>query len=143
MKESQFRRKLLDSLRKTGALVRAIETGGTVVGFPDVYYCHDGVVALIELKNMTNIEGPCTSRKVPFRPGQYSFLKRNKQMGGYSFVGIAYRNGYAFYSITDIDETTERPLHNGLFMEKLDGTLIDFWLTLANKKPNVHTSLYR
>lgn len=103
-KESKFRSFLLKQLRSVGVLARAIETGETAEAFPDIYYCYDGIVILIECKQQEELNGPSFTRKVPFRPGQYSFLIRNKEHGGNSMVAVRYKDGHLFADISAIDE---------------------------------------
>lgn len=51
MKESDFSRKLRKALRAEGFSARPVETGGTNVGFPDLFVVGLGVATFIEVKS--------------------------------------------------------------------------------------------
>jgi len=102
-KENIFKSWFVKALRTNGAIVRVIETGVVTAAFPDVYYAHDGVTMLIEIKQQENIDGPSFTRKVPFREGQQSFLVRNRMHGGNSMVAISYRNCFVCTDVIWID----------------------------------------
>lgn len=133
--ENKKRALLVKELIKVGAIARSIETGSTAVAFPDIYVCEGGA-ALIEVKK-DNGEGPAWTRKLSFRPGQYSFLKRNYEHGGQSFTATFYANGVLFSHITSVDEITERPIERAshLFLNRVEGNgkLIVDWLKSFNR----------
>ena len=134
-KESKFRSALISALRKNGVLIRAIETGETTEAFPDVYYCHNEVVCLIECKQQETIQGPSYTRKVPFRPGQHSFLDRNKKKGGNSIVAIQYSNCIVFADISAINEE-DHLNSDGLFVywPAIDAKEIIAWIEYQFKR---------
>lgn len=136
--ENKKRSELVKELTRCSALARAIETGSTTRAFPDVYMCHE-IAALIEVKK-DDKAGPAWTRKISFQEGQYSFLERNAEKGGYSFVAVFYANGVLFSHINDIDKETERPLpRNFLFLNQIKGNgeiLLKWIKTFEHKERN-------
>ena len=72
--EAAFSRALSEALRKQGAIVTRIETGGTSQGVPDMFVQTNGGDVWLELKNIPNLDDEAIERKgfikVPWRPGQ-------------------------------------------------------------------------
>ena len=77
MKERDFSRKLRNALRSEGFSVRPVETGGTNVGFPDLFVTGHGVATFIEVKSrpaMTVAEVNADSDSL-LGPGQRQFAR--------------------------------------------------------------------
>lgn len=133
--ENKKRAALVKEFIRCGALTRSIETGSTATAFPDVYLCEQ-IAALIEIKKDDGA-GPAWTRKLTFKDGQYSFLKRNDEHGGYSFTAVFYANGVLFSPISSIDEKTERPIQGAshLFLNSIEGNghMILRWLQSFKK----------
>lgn len=103
-RESDFRRTLGKKLEARGFFFQPIESGDTADGIPDVYFVIEGWPAgWIELKrvDIINVQ-PDSIIDVPYRPGQFSWLKRNWNKGGLSVLGIRVNDEYAFFVNRDI-----------------------------------------
>lgn len=77
MKERDFSRKLRKALRAEGFSVRPVETGGTNVGFPDLFVAGSGIATFIEVKSrpgMTIAEVQQASGDL-LGPGQRQFAR--------------------------------------------------------------------
>lgn len=99
--ESKWRERFNSKMTEKGAWCTPIESGATGDGIPDTFMRFNNRGYWIEYKV---IDAPLTSQqKVPFRPGQYNWLRRNHREGGVSLVAIQYNDGYLFASITAVD----------------------------------------
>jgi hypothetical protein len=83
------------TIRMTRCIAQPIETGLTGLGVPDLFVRTHKVGAWCELKNIK--ERPTFPFKVPFRPGQYMWLKRHAVLGGTSILGIGTPIGIYFF----------------------------------------------
>lgn len=74
MNEREFSKELRTALRKAGFAVRAIETGGTGAGVPDLFVAGNGVATFIEVKSRMNRNMYGAARDPALlRPGQKQF----------------------------------------------------------------------
>lgn len=124
MKENLMRKQLIRELPML--FVQSIETGTTALGIPDLFFFDRETkrVGWIELKQIDDFAEPV---KVPFRPGQYNWLRSYVQMGGtaylictskstdefwYVFAGPNIKLSYA--EITECDWCGPKPVYSML-----------------------------
>lgn len=76
MKERDFSRKLRKALKAAGFSVWPVETGGTAVGFPDLFVAGNGLAAFIEVKSRPSmtVEQAAACPDL-LGPGQRQFAK--------------------------------------------------------------------
>ncbi len=124
--EEAFSRAIRKALSEEGALVQAVESGGTAVGIPDLFIRTTRISAWMELKNLIF---PVRYRlEVPFRPGQYAWMKRHTDMGGISALAIASLEGIFFFRDGEIKTEYAAPLSASLRLTRLSGKAILDWL---------------
>lgn len=126
--EAAFSEKLSRALRDYGVMIQRIESGSTGLGIPDTYVRTSKKSLWMELKNMYF---PVTiNLVVPFRPGQYGWLKRHAKLGGISVLAIATPDGFYFYHNDTIQKEYVAPLSASadLFLTRIDARKIVEWL---------------
>lgn len=124
--EAAFSKSLRTALELSGAMVQSVESGSTALGIPDIYFRTLKIDGWIELKNLVYpIRGHLD---VPFRPGQYAWLKRHWEMGGTSVLAISGVEGIWFYKGDRIQKTYTVPFTPDLSLNRLDGKRIVEWL---------------
>lgn len=103
-RESDFRRTLGKKLEARGFFFQPIESGSTADGVPDAYFVRKGWPAgWLELKRIDLINFHYDMPiDVPYRPGQFAWLKRNWNSGGLSVLGIRMNEYYAFFVNSEI-----------------------------------------
>jgi hypothetical protein len=94
-------------MRNEGFQAQAIESGGTGLGVPDVFFAKDGTLGWIELKNMQDDILP-DPVKIDFRPGQVCWLNAYSQQGVNVYLAVSCAEGIFFFKNEDIKE--EYPL---------------------------------
>jgi hypothetical protein len=100
--ESAFAASLYPKIRDEGCKVQPVESGLTGLGIPDAYVRTRVVGLWIELKNL--IYPVRDYLLVPFRPGQYVWLRDHWKLGGISVLGIASVEGFFFFSNARIQQ---------------------------------------
>lgn len=126
--EAAFSGVLCRTLRDYGCKVQRIESGGTGLGIPDAFVRTFHTDVWIEMKNLVF---PVTySVRVPFRPGQYAWLKDYERMGGHSVLAIASQEGFFFFHNEHIHKEYAAPLsaRADLSLTRLSGRAIVEWL---------------
>jgi len=86
MRETKIYRELKKSFNMGGVpkgVAYRIETG-IIVGIPDISYTYCGTTGWCELKQTKQQKSG--KIKIPYRPGQQSFLTNNRFYGGMCFV---------------------------------------------------------
>jgi hypothetical protein len=106
--ESAFANQLYPKIRDEGCKVQPIESGTTALGIPDAYVRTPRVGLWIELKNL--IYPVQDHFLVPFRPGQYVWLRDHWKLGGISVLGIASVEGFFFF----VNDHIQREYHGPL-----------------------------
>lgn len=101
--ESRFRNQLAATMSNEGYEVQPIESGGTGLGIPDVFFAKNGEIGWIELKNMQddNLPDPI---KIDFRPGQVSWLTRYRKQGVNVYLAVSCIEGIFFFKNDDIKQ---------------------------------------
>lgn len=79
----QKRRKLVDHVRLQRMECR------TVIGLPDVYFKTVYSEGWMELKQISSIG---RSIKIPFRPGQYKWIKYHVELRGHAILAVSCAN---------------------------------------------------
>jgi hypothetical protein len=98
--EGEFRLELKKFLESRHWQVQIIEVGIINRGVPDLYICKNGHEHWLELKNSRS---SFTSHWIiDFRPGQQSWLRRNKVHGGRPFVIEAGDRQYAIHKYNEV-----------------------------------------
>lgn len=100
MKEKNILKKLKDQIGKEIDFY-SIETGSTELGIPDVYFSGDGFEGWIELKQ-AKLKKYASIVKIPYRPSQQKFLRKQLKKGLSSFVLISIEN--RFYLLNNFDK---------------------------------------
>lgn len=81
MTEAEGRRWLAKELTGCDVKVQSIESGGTALGIPDLFVRTKRRDAWVELKSVY-VAPNATSVKVPWRPGQYSWMMNYVKLKG-------------------------------------------------------------
>ena len=107
--EAEFSRTVRAWLASYGFAVQSIESAGVAVGIPDLYFSGEACKGWIELKCVKTAKDAC---HVPFRPGQYSWLRRFNKHGTFCVLLIAYEEGVAVMLGENIQiEYTVKDIH--------------------------------
>jgi len=86
MKETEIYAKLRILFVRNKCLVQRIESGTTGLGIPDIFFRTNDSEGWIELKEIFWPSKETTSIKIPFRPGQYPWLKQYTSLNGKAFL---------------------------------------------------------
>ena len=125
--ESAFSGVICKNIKDYGCKVQRIESGSTGLGIPDAFVRTFNTDVWMELKNLIY---PVThSVQVPFRPGQYAWLKDYARMGGNSVLAIASQEGFFFFHNDHIQKEYLAPLSKSadLCLNRIDGRTIVEW----------------
>ena len=101
--ESRFRNQLVNTMRQEGFKVQAVETGGTGLGVPDVFFARSGLSGWMELKNMQDDILPDTIT-IDFRPGQIRWLTEFKDEGVNVYLVVSCIDGVFFFRNSEIKQ---------------------------------------
>lgn len=71
---------------KTKCMIQKIESGGTGLGIPDLFFRTLKQDGWIELKRIKWPSTNSTEIKIPFEPGQFSWIKTYRELGGKVFL---------------------------------------------------------
>ena len=127
--ESDLNRRIRSVLCATGAMAVSVESGATQLGIPDIYVRTENTSAWIELKHLYYpIHYPF---RVPFKPGQYSWLHRHYGLRGTSVLCIeTIEHGILFICGPHIREVYGSNIleHCSLHLSRLDGRRIVDWI---------------
>jgi hypothetical protein len=137
--EGDFRSELVKKLRATRInekklLVGPIETGTTWLGVSDIFIRTTKVGVWMELKRLYY---PLPSRwTVPFRPGQYTFLRDYYELGGTSVLAIATQHAIIYFMNASIQEEYEFPceLPNMLAQKRINARELIQWLDTYGRR---------
>jgi hypothetical protein len=125
--EAAFANALYPKIKAERCKVQPIESGSTALGIPDAYVRTTKVGLWIELKNL--IYPVVDYVLVPFRPGQYVWLRDHWKLGGISILGIASVEGFYFFYNESIQRDYDAPLakHADFCCDRLVGRDIVRW----------------
>lgn len=111
MIEKEFAKKLRTQLRAQGFTSLQVETGGTTVGFPDIYFAGKGVTSFIEVKSRPHIALDKLAETELLGAGQAAFLQnyvkssaiklKNVTVFRHSFVIASCSNGAMLFRMMD------------------------------------------
>ena len=103
MKESDMWRKLSHEFKKVfpHARIMRIESHATMLGIPDVNFRTAYIEGWIELKQLK--KGHYVWR-VPFRPGQYNWLKKQYMLNGIAILLATIDKQWYYFEGEDIKE---------------------------------------
>ena len=90
MTEKQIRQKLMKIVPRHIISFYPIETKNTTLGFPDLYFAGHQKSGVLELK----IASGKHKIRVPYRPGQRSFLYQHSKLNRRTFVLVFYEDIY-------------------------------------------------
>ena len=126
--ETLLRRSINKKFREIGVRSQPIESPLTGDGIPDNWISGRELHVWIEFKVDLYGKWPC-KRAIHFRPGQYRWLKEERDHGGGAFVLVQYYNGYLLLDIYSIDSKTKRPKEtSGLFMRVFEAKRAVEWM---------------
>ena len=126
--EGMFRGDLTRAIRANNCQAQPIESGTTGLGIPDLWVRTTKVGAWVELKN-EHYE-PRIPYVVPFKPGQYAWLKHHYELGGTSVLGVKTPSGAYFFKNYAIQERYNRPLWDccDMSMKSISGRDFIAWI---------------
>lgn len=128
--EGKLRAAFVQALRYNKILAQPIESGSTGLGIPDMFLRTGKHSVWAEFKNAKYaIQLPYT---VPFRPGQYRWLKDYYSLGGLSLLVIGTPEGIYIFRNESIKKQYIKPLADccNLFMPTVNGKVFIDWLNL-------------
>ena len=123
--EADVRGHLVKALRANNVQAQPIESGTTGLGIPDMFVrttCKD---LWVELK-FERYE-PRLPYTVPFRPGQYGWLRRHYELGGLSVLGVWMPSGMYLWANNNIQEVYD-VLTCNLWMHSISGAEFISWV---------------
>jgi len=123
--EGDLRGHFCKALRANDVQVQPIESGTTGLGIPDVFIRTTKASAWVELKH-EHYE-PRLPYKVPFRTGQYGWLKHHYTLGGISVLGLWFPSGLHLYVNEHIQEVYGN-YECDLFMRSISGSAFISWI---------------
>jgi hypothetical protein len=126
--EGDLRSDFTKHVNAQGCKAQPIESGTTGLGIPDWYVRTPKVSAWAEFKNLRfPLNYPL---EVPFKPGQYTWLKRHWALGGTSLLIIGTIEGIYVWRNEHIQKVYVAPFYTscGLHMPNLSGKVFVEWL---------------
>lgn len=129
MRESLLYKKLKNQLSQQNVFLQRIESGGTGLGIPDLFFQHTSINGWIELKQINHNQGEYV--KIPFRPGQLGWLKMLLSYGGNVYLLCNFINTHKIillknYGIKDCYTVGELYFNNNFLGDIKSLTLQDF-----------------
>jgi hypothetical protein len=128
--EGTFRGDLTRAIRANDCQAQPIESGTTGLGIPDLWVRTTKVGAWVELKN-EHYDLPLPGiYAVPFRTGQYGWLRRHYELGGISVLGVKAPSGVYFFANEAIREVYYDSLQIvcNIHMKSINGKEFIAWL---------------
>ena len=125
--EGAFSGVICKAMKDYGCKVQRIESGSTGLGIPDAFVRTFHTDIWMELKNL--VYPVVHSVQVPFRPGQYAWLKEYARMGGHSVLAMATCEGFYFFHNDRIRKEYSAPLsaYADLSLQRIYGKTIVEW----------------
>lgn len=75
-----------------------IESGGTIIGLPDWFFRSEWRDVWIEAKQISRWPvRDNTTVKIPYRPGQFNWIKEYQKLGGAVFLIVTYKNQWYLF----------------------------------------------